>query len=49
MSDISGNESSTALIHEGWNHLTSQRPWPRGEAGSVYCGSIPIRRRPSRH
>jgi tetratricopeptide (TPR) repeat protein len=26
MSETSGNESSTALIHEGWNHLTSQRP-----------------------
>jgi tetratricopeptide (TPR) repeat protein len=26
MSGTAGNEPSTALIHEGWNHLTSQRP-----------------------
>jgi len=26
MSETSVNETSTALIHEGWNHLTSQRP-----------------------
>ena len=26
MSTTSPNGSSTALIHEGWNHLKSQRP-----------------------
>ena len=26
MSGTASNDSSTALIHEGWNHLTSQRP-----------------------
>jgi tetratricopeptide (TPR) repeat protein len=26
MSGTAGKESSTPLIHEGWNHLTSQRP-----------------------